>query len=220
MKRTIQLKAIQIKLMNMIKAVSIVVVLLATPALTADVYTTVDAKDIAENSQLQGKLDQEAYFLEQLKRDLDVFQKDYVLANLGGIYFTKKEFKKAVKYLERVGHSWELNKASQVISPASFNLGMIYIHGKGSIPKNYVKAFEAFTRATWGGNIAASREVYVMCRDKEVDAERIRAFTIENFKYYQQGSGHLLYRSAVANLKFLYLCDSEQAYLKPLVDQN
>lgn len=213
----IKLKNIQIQLNNMVKAACLVVVVLTTSLLSADEYYTTDAKDIAENSRLQEKVAQENYFLGKLKEDLDVFQKDYVLANLGSIYFTKKEFRKAVKYLEMVGHSWELDKKSKVISPASFNLGMIYIHGKGDIPKNYVKAFKAFTRATWAGNIAASREVYVMCRDKEVDVEMIRAFTVENLEYYQQGVNHPLYESVVDNLRFLYMCESERIYLEPLL---
>lgn len=215
MKRKIQMRAVS----KICKAVVLVIATLTLSTVAAESPVTLDTADSAENSEMQNLLDQEQVYLERVKQDLSVFQQDQVHAALGTIYLQKKEYGKALKYLEKVGASWELNKKSVVISRASFNLAMIYVHGKG-IAKDYPKAFAAFARATWGGNEPAGRELYVMCRDKEVSAEMIRDFTVKNFNYYIVGVGHSLYEASTSNLQFMYACDSERAFIDEMLDKN
>ena len=186
------------------KLVCMTIALLTTHTLAAEDIVTVDAAD-NENSDMQVLMMDEVFYLEKLRKDLGFIEKDQALASLGTIYLRKKEYAKALKYLKMVGHSWEIYKTNPVISAASYNLGMIYIHGKG-IPKDYPKAFDAFARATWAGNREASRELYIMCRDKEAGEAQILAFIEKSIEYVEQGAKHPLFQSASSNLSLIQQC--------------
>ena len=208
----INLSKIHSKFSSLIQGLCLVCSVFMAASVSSQQYETIDTND-TENSLMKAIVADEIFYLEKIKEELNDFDKDRALASLGTIYLRKKEYTKAREYLEMVGFSLALDKQSPVISAASYNLGMIYVHGKG-IPKNYPKAFAAFARATWGSNIQASRELYVMCRDKEVDGETIRAFTKENLQYHKLGIEHPLYRAAVLNIDFLLSCESESAYIQ------
>lgn len=198
------LLAFQQKIKNVAKLFFITLLLLTTHTLAAKDIVTVDAADNG-NSDMQVLMSDEDFYLEKLKNKLGYIEKDQALASLGTIYLRKREYAKALKYLKMVGHSLEIYKTNPVISAASYNLGMIYIHGKG-IPKDYPKAFDAFARATWAGNREASRELYIMCRDKEAKEEQIVAFIEKNIEYVEQGKGHQLFESALLNLSLIQQC--------------
>jgi TPR repeat protein len=198
------LLAFQQKIKNVAKLACIALSLLTTHTLAAKDIVTVDAAD-NDNSDMQVLVSDEDFYLEKLKNNLGYIEKDQALASLGTIYLRKREYAKALKYLKMVGHSWEIYKTNPVISAASYNLGMIYIHGKG-IPKDYPKAFDAFARATWAGNREASRELYIMCRDKEAKEAQILAFIEKNIEYVEQGEEHQLFESASLNLSLIQQC--------------
>jgi TPR repeat protein len=194
----------QQKAKNWAKLVRIALSLLTTQTLAAKDIVNVDAAD-NDNSDMQVFMTNEGFYLDKLKNNLGFIEKDQALASLGTIYLKKKEYAKALKYLKMVGHSWEIYKTNPVISAASYNLGMIYINGKG-IPKDYPKAFDAFARATWAGNREASRELYIMCRDKEAREEQILDFIEKNSEYVEQGAEHELFESASLNLSLIQQC--------------
>jgi hypothetical protein len=192
---------------------------LTMSVVSAEDLVTLDATNSAQNSQMKSLLTDEQFYLDKMKQDLNVFEKDQVYASLGTIYLQRKEYGKALKYLEQLGVSWEQDKKSPVISAGSYNLAMIYVHGKG-IPKDYPKAFAAFARATWGGNEPAVSELYVMCRDKEVSAEMIRNFTIEQYNIYAQGVDHPFYVVSASNLNAMYACESEKPFIDNLLGRS
>lgn len=199
---------------NLIKICILCSILIATNQLYAEDITTVDRKDINQSEAFSSIKKNEAVYLKIAKDANSNFnEKIQAMAQLGSIYLFEENYKLARFYLEKVSQSGFLYPKDNFFSSSAFNLGMIYIHGKGT-PVDYKKAFLHFTRAAFAGNIPAMKEVVVMCINNEVESTELHKFSKKSFQNILSSTSGLEIEIAEKNLQLLGECPSEHEYIK------
>lgn len=152
-----------------IKRFLMISILCLSPAIHAlEPYESYDTNSPEWNSQI-GQLKQRIAQDESILKN-STSPEEKALASLRlGVYYMSIKDGKSVGYLTQAAqyHDWHIN------SPASYNLGMVYLHGKG-VPINLEQSFKWFAAAAKKSNTEAMREIFIMCRDNEVSVNSLK----------------------------------------------
>ena len=132
---------------------------------------------------------------------------------LGSIYLLNNEFRLAIHYLLEVNAaSGSVSDKNRFVSSARYNLGMIFLHGKG-VEKDFEKAYQYFSKAGQAGNTPAVEEVVVMCINGEVSSPVIRRFVEETYESYISAVDDQ-YKETIRNhLSLLAGCPSQTQFI-------
>lgn len=135
---------------------------------------------------------------------------------LGSIYLINKDYRQAIKYFQEVDVAGSsVSDKNRFVSSARYNLGMIYIHGKG-VEKDFEKAYHYFSKAGQAGNTPALEEVVVMCINAEVSSSVIRRFVDEIYESYISAIDDQSKEATRNHLSLLAGCPSQTQYINQL----
>jgi len=137
---------------------------------------------------------------------------------LGSIYLINKDFRQAIKYLQEVdAASSSVSDKNRFVSSARYNLGMIYIHGKG-VEIDFEKAYHYFSQAGLAGNTPAVEEVVVMCINGEVSSPVIHRFAEEVYESYISALDDLSKEMERSHLSLLAGCPSQAQFVDRVIN--
>lgn len=180
----------------------------------AEEVTTVFRDEANKPGDTQAKKKETSYL--EIVNSAKSSRKEKVVshAQLGSIYLFDKKYDKSLYHSLK---SIELNRDkgfNTSVSAANYNLGMIYIHGKGR-QSNNKKAFTYFSQAALkANNLAAMKEVFVMCIKKEAPIKKFREFENTLYNRFFLSDNPIKKEIATNGISLLYKCSSETEYIK------